>query len=76
MIELDSKFYQNVSDFEARFPLGAPSLIDCEKLVIKGDVLFGTSVVIKGSVRIENLSSSQKQIPDGTVIDEDVVFRD
>jgi UTP--glucose-1-phosphate uridylyltransferase len=54
---------------KARFPHGAPSLIDCEKLVVEGDVLFGQHVVIKGNVHITNKEKRQIVIPDGAIIE-------
>jgi UTP--glucose-1-phosphate uridylyltransferase len=52
-IDLDSKHYKLIRDFEARFPRGAPSLVECDRLVVKGDVTFGRGVVVVGSVTVE-----------------------
>ncbi len=52
-IDLDSDYYKLVGDFEARFPAGAPSLVACERLVVKGDVTFGRGVVVRGAVTVE-----------------------
>jgi UTP--glucose-1-phosphate uridylyltransferase len=52
-IDLDSKHYKLIRDFEARFPRGAPSLVACDRLVVKGDVTFGRGVVVYGSVTVE-----------------------
>ena len=32
---------KEVDDFEARFPAGVPSLVRCERLIVKGDFRFG-----------------------------------
>jgi UTP--glucose-1-phosphate uridylyltransferase len=53
VIDLDSDYYKLIGDFEARFPAGAPSLVQCERLVVKGDVTFGRDVVVRGAVTIE-----------------------
>ncbi len=47
VISLDPAYYQKISDFEQRFPAGAPSLRNAESLTVKGDWTFeaGTSVV-------------------------------
>jgi UTP--glucose-1-phosphate uridylyltransferase len=52
VIDLDSDYYKLIGDFEARFPAGAPSLVQCERLVVKGDVTFGRDVVVRGAVTI------------------------
>src|SRR5439155_381601 len=53
-VDLDSRFYKLVRDFEARFAAGAPSLVACERLAVAGDVAFGRGVVVRGSVRVEH----------------------
>ena len=69
MVELDSRFYKLVRDFGARFAAGAPSLVACRRLEIAGDVAFGRSVVVRGSVRIEHDGEGQLRIEDGAVLE-------
>jgi UTP--glucose-1-phosphate uridylyltransferase len=52
VVDLDSRFYKNVKDFEARFPGGPPSLVAAERLVVKGDVTFGAGTVISGDAEV------------------------
>ena len=52
-IDLDPDYYKLIRDFEKRFPGGAPSLVECERLVVKGDVTFGRGIVVVGSVTLE-----------------------
>jgi UTP--glucose-1-phosphate uridylyltransferase len=68
-IDLDDDYFKLVRDFEARFPAGPPSLVACERLVVKGDVLFGRGVVVRGSVTIENDGPEQLKIEDGAVLE-------
>jgi UTP--glucose-1-phosphate uridylyltransferase len=51
-VELDSRFYKLLDDFEQRFPAGAPSLREAERLVVEGDVTFGKDVVVVGVAEI------------------------
>jgi UTP--glucose-1-phosphate uridylyltransferase len=51
-VDLDSEYYKLIRDFEARFPAGPPSLVDCDQLVVEGDVTFGRGVVVRGSVTV------------------------
>ena len=43
-VDLDPAYYKLVADFEQRFAAGPPSLIECERLVVEGDVTFGAGV--------------------------------
>jgi UTP--glucose-1-phosphate uridylyltransferase len=52
-VELDSKFYKLLDEFEARFPEGPPSLREAERLVVHGDVTFGRGVRVRGAVELE-----------------------
>ena len=52
-VELDSKFYKLLDDFEQRFPDGPPSLREAERLVVHGDVTFGGGVRVRGAVELE-----------------------
>ena len=47
------KFYKLLDDFEQRFPAGAPSLRDAERLVVHGDVTFGEGVRVRGAVELD-----------------------
>ena len=64
-VDLDPDPYKLVRDFDERFPSGPPSLIECERLVVKGDVEFGANVTVRGSVTIEG----PKRIEDGSTLE-------
>ncbi len=49
-VELESRFYKLLDDFDARFPDGPPSLREAERLLVHGDFTFGAGVVVRGSV--------------------------
>jgi UTP--glucose-1-phosphate uridylyltransferase len=51
-IALDPRYFKRVADFEARFPAGAPSLRECRRFVVRGDVRFGAGVVARGRVEV------------------------
>jgi UTP--glucose-1-phosphate uridylyltransferase len=63
-VDLDSEYYKLIRDFEARFPGGPPSLVDCDRLVVEGDVTFGRGVVVRGSVTVR----APARIEDGTIL--------
>jgi len=56
VIDLDSAYYKLVGDFEPRFPAGPPSLVECERLTVEGDVTFGRGVVVRGTVTVQGPS--------------------
>jgi len=74
LIKLDSRYYKKIDQLKARFPYGAPSLVDCVTLEVKGDVVFGKGVAIKGNVVITNNSDRPFTIADGSVIENDVIL--
>jgi UTP--glucose-1-phosphate uridylyltransferase len=65
-VELDSRYYKIIDDFEARFPAGPPSLKQAERLVVHGDVTFGRDVTVRGSAELE--AEEPAKIDDGTVL--------
>jgi UTP--glucose-1-phosphate uridylyltransferase len=62
VIDLDPDHYKLVGDFEPRFPAGPPSLVECERLTVTGDVTFGRGVVVRGAVTVQGPA----RIEDGT----------
>jgi UTP--glucose-1-phosphate uridylyltransferase len=66
VVDLDPRFYRQVSDLEARFPEGAPSLLGCLRFVVRGDVRFGAGVVVDGDVCVTHDGSGQRVIASGT----------
>lgn len=58
-IKLDPGYYGKIDDLDKRFANGIPSLVDCDSLIIEGDVLFEKDVRIKGEVKIKNTNNSK-----------------
>jgi len=50
VIDLDGKHYKLLADFEAAFPHGAPSLLNCESLKVTGKKIFPANLVLQGKV--------------------------
>jgi UTP--glucose-1-phosphate uridylyltransferase len=68
LVDLDPRSFKLVQDFDARFASGAPSLVACESLTVRGDVAFGADVVVRGAVTIEHAGEGQLRIDDRTVL--------
>lgn len=69
LVTFDDPCHQLIDDMEARFSGGVPSLIDCERLKIVGDIKFGANVTLRDTVELINLSGKQVEINDGTTIE-------
>jgi UTP--glucose-1-phosphate uridylyltransferase len=68
LVDLDGEFFKLVRDFEARFSRGTPSLVECERLAVRGDVHFGRDVACRGRVTVEQDGSGPLEIEDGAVL--------
>ncbi len=66
LVDLDAA-YKLLPDFDARFPFGSPSLLDCERLTVRGDWTFGRDVKVTG-VAVVSEQGSPGVIADGTLI--------
>ena len=65
LVHLDPKPYRTIADFDARFPLGPPSLRQATSLTVRGDWTFGAGVVVVGDVELGDTGGSE-QVPAGT----------
>ena len=68
-VELDSKYYKLLDDFERRFPDGPPSLREAERLIVHGDVTFARDVRVRGAVELE--APEPMQIDAGATLEGD-----
>jgi UTP--glucose-1-phosphate uridylyltransferase len=71
---LDSRYYKSIDQLKAHFPRGVPSLRKCVSVDVQGDVFFGKGIAIKGEVVIANHRDRPVTLPDGSVIQEDMIF--
>jgi UTP--glucose-1-phosphate uridylyltransferase len=67
-ISLDAAYYGLIDHFDARFPHGVPSLLECTSLTIRGDIQFGENVRLQGDVELVNESGRQVEIENGAGI--------
>jgi UTP--glucose-1-phosphate uridylyltransferase len=68
VVDLDPRFYQFIDEFDTRFPMGVPSMIQCDSLSISGDFSFGGDVTMQGDIRLKNESEKQRFISTGAVL--------
>ncbi len=67
LVELDPDHYKLLDAFDARFPSGPPSLIEADRLTVRGDVTFGRDVVVRGTVEIT--AAEPQRIEDGALLE-------
>lgn len=76
IVDLDDKKYKLVQNLEAATRSGYPSLVECRKVSIKGEVWLSSRNVFKGEVKIVNNSSEPKVLPPGEYVDTTVDLTD
>jgi UTP--glucose-1-phosphate uridylyltransferase len=52
VVTLDKNHYGLLSGFEQRFPAGPPSLRQCRRFEVHGDVTFGSQITAAGNVKV------------------------
>jgi UTP--glucose-1-phosphate uridylyltransferase len=71
LADLDKRYFKLIDDFEARFPAGPPSLVECDSLTVRGDVRFGAGVVVRGSVEVDagagRLTIEDRSVLEGSI---------
>src|SRR5215207_3141224 len=65
VVDLDDEHYKKLADFDERFPDGAPSLVEAERITVEGDVKFGRDVVVRGKVTV----TGPAEVEDGSVLE-------
>jgi UTP--glucose-1-phosphate uridylyltransferase len=65
-VALDPAYFATLAGFDERFPHGPPSLVGCDRLVVRGDVTFGAGVVARGDVEV--VADGPLTIPDGALL--------
>jgi len=71
LVKLDDR-YKFVDAMDTLIPNGVPSLLGCNKLTIKGEVVFDAGVVLKGDVTFSNAGEGAKTVAAGTYEDQTV----
>merc|ERR1712232_110345 len=68
LVKLDDR-YKFVDAMDTLIPNGVPSLKNCNKLVIEGEVEFAAGVILTGAVTIKNAGEGKKTVAAGTYAD-------
>lgn len=68
LVRLDERYYRRISDFEARFPSGPPSLVRASSLTVRGDWTFGEGVRVAGHAVLEPDPAGAGHVPNASVL--------
>jgi UDP-N-acetylglucosamine pyrophosphorylase len=74
IVELESKHYKLIADFEAAFAEGAPSLLRCESLKVSGKLSFPAGVECRGAVEFINTTAKPHAVKPGIYSNTQVGF--
>ena len=72
IVDLDSKHYKVMAEFEAAFKEGAPSLLRCDSLKVSGKLTFAAGIECRGRVEFVNGAAEPRQVNPGTYADTEV----
>jgi UTP--glucose-1-phosphate uridylyltransferase len=72
LVSLDPDYFKLMNDFEPRFPHGPPSLVECRRLTVEGDVTFGRDVTVRGEATVR-ANAPGSHLADSEVIEGEVV---
>lgn len=72
-IKLIGENFKKIDRYEDSFK-GIPDLLELDSLTVSGNVKFGKNVVLKGTVIILADKNSVINIPDGSVLDDNIVY--
>jgi len=64
-IDLDPEHYKLVEQLDEKLANGVPSLKACQKLTVRGSVLFSSGNIFQGKVTLINRSSIPHLLPPG-----------
>ncbi|HEY6688772.1 MAG TPA: UTP--glucose-1-phosphate uridylyltransferase [Propionibacteriaceae bacterium] len=59
VVDLDDRYYKIITDFDQRFPAGAPSLRQARSVVVQGDWTFEAGVRVIGAVALQDRGDPQ-----------------
>ena len=65
LIELDPACFCRLDDFERRFAAGVPSLKNCSRLRVAGDVSFGADITLAGCLLLKAVGGVSLTLPTG-----------
>ena len=72
LVKLGTQHFSRKEDFESRFEF-IPDILELHHLTVSGDVTFGRSVVLKGTVIISAENGDRIYIQDGSILENKIV---
>lgn len=72
-VKLLGENFKKIGRYEESFK-GIPDILELDNLTVSGNVKFGKNVVLKGTVIIIADKNSEINVPDGSVLDENILY--
>ncbi|MCI1936350.1 MAG: UTP--glucose-1-phosphate uridylyltransferase [Bifidobacteriaceae bacterium] len=66
-VNLDTKYFKNINDFDERFPYSVPSIAAAKAVTVKGDWTFGRGVSFFGDALLED-QGCPSYVPNGEFV--------
>lgn len=66
-VDLDTRYYRNIADFNERFPYSVPSIAAASSVTVKGDWTFGEDVSFYSDARLED-RGFPSYVPNGSFV--------
>ncbi len=66
-VDLDTRYYRNISDFDERFPYSVPSIAAASSVTVRGDWTFGADVSFYGDAVLED-RGYPSYVPNGSFV--------
>ena len=66
IVDLDTKHYKILADFEAAFAKGTPSLLRCDSLKVTGKLRFAAGIECRGAVEFIQATLEERTVQPGT----------
>lgn len=73
LVKLLGKMYKNVESFDKMFKT-IPDIIELDHLTVSGNITFGRNITLRGTVIIIADDESVINIPDGAILDDNILF--
>lgn len=76
LIQLDSRYYRHINDFNQRFAAGVPSLRKCRSLRVTGNLFFARNISLEGNLQLTIQENQAATLPAGlTIADQDQEYQ-
>lgn len=73
LVKLLGKMYKNIESFDKMFKT-IPDILELDHLTVSGNITFGRKITLKGTVIVIADDESVINIPDGAILDDNILY--